>query len=1255
MHGMLRCVYEQLKFGLNELEGLLHELTWLQTMKWTIGGPELPPELLQLLEDGNLVLFCGAGVSIPAGLPSFKGLVEKVYEFNSQTIDGLEKSEFCNGNYDRVLGMLERRIEASLVRKAVIQALKLDSSADLNTHRALLKLATSRDGVCRLVTTNFDQGFAYVNKGKMLIDSAPRLPVPKIGTWSSIVHLHGRISDEDPEGKSLVMTSADFGSAYLTERWASRFLSDLFRRFSVLFVGYSVADPVVRYMMDAFASDRAIGEGVGKAFVLASCGGGDETKEKFQWEAKGVVPLLYDSANGHAALHSTIERWADCHSRGQLGKASVINQHAGVAPAKPFDENLGVSQVLWALRDESGDIAKVFARADPLPPIDWLEVLEEQRLLSLPRDPKGKVQGQELRVPLVRQGTDESSTPPLNPVTWALGEWLSRHIDKPDAMDWIIRTGAVLHPEFQKCIRRSLAAKPAMREALRIIWSVVSSENSPVWRESHWFSYDLLDSLKKEPWGLTLRHDVLRSLDPALIVKPSMLRKMVSDETQVKDSIEFFAEMEVVLRCRDNARLLVEAIGNLPSREQILADLADDVTSLLSRAMQLQELVQQAAQSWDWSYIHVPSISPHSQNSDFQEWTLLVGLCRDTWLALTKVDCQRARSLVERWRAIRYPIFRRLCYFAMTESNLYSPKECAAYALEDNGTWLWSSYLSRERYRLIIGVWSNLPRGAITELTSRIVGGPPLSIFRAELQEEKYLELANREIWLYLSILQREGLSLPKAGRKKLQELSSAYPMWTLQQGERDEFESWMESGFGEPAIEHEDEFAALADDAVIARLSNTELSDNDLRKWRRLLQVDFNRGIALLTQLPREDAGVAAAWRSVIEEFARQKSSFTFWPNLAVLLLNVPDPILEAIVGPLSRCLTDVGKGLNLNSGLGPEEVFWAIWDRVQPFAFKSDDNAVSDYVMAAINRPAGHMTEALLNHCMALSPKNYFDIPENHWRRFRLIGEEASMPYTLARVLLAAYLSWLHRLDSAWVESKIIPFFDFASSNEAIAVWQGFLWRPRITPELWPKIKPHFLASLEHFQARKKVEEQSSRLLGMICIDKPNWLSPEETSVALASIGAKGRATVSDVLWRRLEAAEAQSNALWRDQVGPWLQQVWPKDISMRDPDSSLNLALSATYAGEEFAKAVDIVEPLIVTAKDCSQLWIRLASSELPDRHPRPTLRLAEAMFDKETSWVNDQLRKVLQRIGKADADVPDQPAYRKLDERLCRFGI
>jgi hypothetical protein len=44
------------------------------------GGPFIPDEVVQDLEDDQLILFCGAGISIQAGLPSFGGLVEHVYK-----------------------------------------------------------------------------------------------------------------------------------------------------------------------------------------------------------------------------------------------------------------------------------------------------------------------------------------------------------------------------------------------------------------------------------------------------------------------------------------------------------------------------------------------------------------------------------------------------------------------------------------------------------------------------------------------------------------------------------------------------------------------------------------------------------------------------------------------------------------------------------------------------------------------------------------------------------------------------------------------------------------------------------------------------------------------------------------------------------------------------------------------------------------------------------------------------------------------
>ena len=49
------------------------------SMQFIKNGPDVPERLLQAHEDGKVVFFCGAGISYPAGLPGFKGLVEEIY------------------------------------------------------------------------------------------------------------------------------------------------------------------------------------------------------------------------------------------------------------------------------------------------------------------------------------------------------------------------------------------------------------------------------------------------------------------------------------------------------------------------------------------------------------------------------------------------------------------------------------------------------------------------------------------------------------------------------------------------------------------------------------------------------------------------------------------------------------------------------------------------------------------------------------------------------------------------------------------------------------------------------------------------------------------------------------------------------------------------------------------------------------------------------------------------------------------------
>ncbi|MCU0754056.1 MAG: hypothetical protein MUE46_02910, partial [Xanthomonadales bacterium] len=132
-------------------------------MQFTRNGPDIPDALMQAHEDGRVVFFCGAGISYPAGLPGFKGLVDEIYRRNDTACNDIEHVVYVTERYDATLDLLERRLPGQRIamRRALADVLtpNLRRPGATATHASLLRLGRDRDGVLRLVTTNFDRVF----------------------------------------------------------------------------------------------------------------------------------------------------------------------------------------------------------------------------------------------------------------------------------------------------------------------------------------------------------------------------------------------------------------------------------------------------------------------------------------------------------------------------------------------------------------------------------------------------------------------------------------------------------------------------------------------------------------------------------------------------------------------------------------------------------------------------------------------------------------------------------------------------------------------------------------------------------------------------------------------------------------------------------------------------------------------------------------------------------------------------------------
>ncbi len=545
-------------------------------VQWVTDGPELPVEVLESLEDGNLVLFCGAGISVRAGLPTFRRLVKSVYDSFPDTSPEIEELIF-KSQYDRAFYALETLFGRHIVVRKVRELLQLAPDADLSTHRALLKLATGKDGKLRLITTNFD--LAFEPEGSAIpTHRAPSLPIAKRERWNSLVYLHGRLNASDPDSENLVLSSADFGLAYLTERWASRFITELFRRFTVLFIGYSADDPVMRYMLDAFAADRAISEPVATAFAFAGAEPEEFKKVAAEWNSKQVQPILYKvEGRNHDRLHSTIQHWANRHSLRLQGKAAVILEHAHTPAIE-----LARQQVCWALRDETGHAAKIFANLDPPAPFEWLEPIEKAGLLSLGHDAFLRETG------FVRVLC--SSSPPsdrrLHVISAYLIDWLTKHLNDRRFVDWTIEHGTYLHEDLRIRIRCRLAQEvlaTVLPRGLYRFWEIVSSEEyaSSLRSLGTHFSFDLQRRLHDGEWNSILRHEIVAALTPLLRLQRSWPGLV---EPIPQEHLSAYANGELVLRADQGALYVYQELMSRDDRDRVLVDLSFDISSLLDRA-----------------------------------------------------------------------------------------------------------------------------------------------------------------------------------------------------------------------------------------------------------------------------------------------------------------------------------------------------------------------------------------------------------------------------------------------------------------------------------------------------------------------------------------------------------------------------------------------------------------------------------------------------------------------------------------------
>lgn len=311
---------------------------------------DFPNQILGAIQDNKLVVFAGAGASMdkPTYLPNFKDLAKEIAEDTGKTLLENEPCEVFLGAL-KADGIDVNGIAANILSNSCLMHNAL--------HEAIVNLFSSPENV-KIVTTNYDQMFEQVLEEKAItvpVFNSPALPLGN--DISGIIHIHGNVSDP----KYMVVTDEDFGKAYLTEGYAARFLIKLFESYTILFIGYSYNDTILRYLTRAMSREHSANR-----YILT-----DDTESN--WNALGISPI-YFPRRSFAVMRNAVIKLGNYSKKGLW---DWKNQFLEIADSPPKDLTIE-TQLDYCL--ESIERSRVLSNS--IHGQGWLELLDSRDVFS---------------------------------------------------------------------------------------------------------------------------------------------------------------------------------------------------------------------------------------------------------------------------------------------------------------------------------------------------------------------------------------------------------------------------------------------------------------------------------------------------------------------------------------------------------------------------------------------------------------------------------------------------------------------------------------------------------------------------------------------------------------------------------------------------------------------------------------------------------------------------------------------------------
>lgn len=1246
-------------------------------MRFIADGPELPDELLTARDAGQVLFFCGAGVSqAEANLPNFAALAGKVLSLLGSALDSparrlfdasqdFEKLTGLTGVVatDRIFGLLEQEFYPEEVRQTVATALVPPEGHGLGAHQALLDLSRDAAGVVRLITTNFDRLFEACDP-EVGSFNPPHLPDPRRPKdFRGIIHIHGRVDANYQRAcdDEFVLSSADFGRAYLADGWATRYIQTLLQRFKIVFVGYSADDPPVQYLLEALSrSDEPQTD-------LFAFQAGTVDQATAQWKHKGVQPIPYESANGHTALWETLRAWAARARNVDAWREGVLDM-AAVGPAALRPHERGLIAHLAATRDGAQHLA---GKGDPLP-AEWLSVFDPRRRYASPGPADPYEETSERVDPFNALGLDsDQPPPPTDPDDW----FMQREVPN-DAWDLFASTDADRARLLSEAAGRLRGADASRSSKLPTrLWHLgsylvrVAHQPAAIWWAAH--QTDLHpDIVRRLEWEL--RHQKDRF--PANVLKAWRLLIAAWREKRL-DPDDRRYELETIVAqsgwATGNVRATIDMyrpvlvfeppIGTRlpPGRQEVLPEKLVRLNveyprpheplaippehlpyALALLRGQLDHGIALEREIGGHNYVYFDTTRPDEGEQPDEDGFKMTGLLAtfvNMMTRLAKVDPVAAKTEFDRWPSNENQVFSRLRIWAAGQPTILTADQAAAVFLSLDEETFWTDQQERDLLHAIRDRWPEMNQADRGRLEKRLLTGSyPWPEPRDDLAQVNAHYRLNRLQWLR----DRDV----KFGFDVEAEMTVIRQIAT-------EWEPRFAKRTAQPKIGKVRSIETDTDSAqieglpigrVLAAARDAAGRDFDTfinhRPFLGLAEKRPAFALAVLTDADRRGEFPEREWASLLHATSKGSLKERLLVAIAARLARLAPEQLVELRHPVSEWMRDRATSLLVDL----PEIFQIVWHALSAALaayppkdrFRRNDGG---WVDDGLNQPAGRLVDALFKDPTKIDLKVGEGLPRE-WKV--LLDQLLTLPGDARRhaiAMISPRLNWLYNVDPEWSESRLLAVAD-GDGPDAQAFWGGYFWAAR-TPQLplYTRLKPAFISLARSGTNRR---DHADKLAGMLMTGWAGSDDPSDNNALIPDVELREILIHADDGLRTqmlgcLERWSREPDSKWGERIVPFLTNVWPRQRAVRTSRTSGRLVKLALVMPDRFTEIVELILPLLVPIAGGSlRLGHFIDEQGIAAKHPLQLLELLwKALPEDPWLWPNET-RRILDALNARD---------------------